>query len=220
MMNRRSFGQLLLAISVTEWLRPSFASAETSGHRPLVLLLGDTCYRDAFAEGASAVLGTGATSATENLITPQNDIEALTQNLRKWHGGRLTFMGDDRDSLLVHMAIGRADARLLSSGHHRQSDEAASLHNFIPASPRWSCATGLGADLVAVGCRFVIRDSQIPGEQRVEGTGAANSPWSNILGRHLAGWASGLTVSLPLSRSPLANDFQPQAAVATLIADL
>jgi len=219
-MNRRSFGQLLLATSATGWLRPSFASAEISDRRPLAFLLGNTSHRDSFAEGVGEVLKLRAAWTIENLITPQNDIDALTQNLRKLHGGRLIFMGDDRDSLLVHMALGRVDARLLSSGHHRQSDEAASLHNFDPASPRWSCTTGLCADLVAVGCRFVIRDSQIPGEQRVEGTGAANSPWSNILGRHLAGLASGLPVPLPLSRPTLANDFQPQAAVATLIADL
>jgi hypothetical protein len=45
-------------------------------------------------------------------------------------------------------------------------------------------------------------------------------PWPNILSRRLASLAGGLPAPLPLPRLTVASGFPPEAAVATLIADL
>jgi hypothetical protein len=218
MINRRSFVHLFLAAASTVWLHPSAASALAPTHRPLVLLLGPTSRGQAFAEGFVDALAARAVWRAGPLASPQSDLDVLTCDLRQLHGSRLIYMGDDRDQLLVQLALSGLDARLLYSGHHRDVT-GTSLHSLQPTSRTWSCAAGLSDDLGTAGHAFVVRDSLMSSEIRGSGRGVAVTPWPTVLGRRLASLASGL----PIQVQPIgggAHRSRTSAAVATLIADL
>jgi hypothetical protein len=181
-------------------------------------LLGDSAHSEAFAQGICGVLA-GGEFRIEKLANPEYAAEGMTGQLRKLYGSRLIFIGDDRDHVLLDLAIGQLNARVLCSGHHRDG-EAGSLHHLCPTSPRWSAASAFSDDLTASGQGFLVRDELTAGERRCSGAAGALSSWSYLLGRRLAAMASGR--HLPASDVEAKGFVRPHtsAAVATLIADI
>jgi hypothetical protein len=218
MIDRRGFLRLSLASSAVACLHLAPLAVFAAIHRPIVLLLGNVPRRHGFVAGFSEAL-TGNEWHAKLLASPQHDLETLTRDLRGLRGSRLVYVGDDRDQVLLHLALAGLDARLLCSGHHGGSPGQASRHSLQPTTPAWSYGIGLRDDLTAAGHAFVIRDALFSGELSGLGRGSNQAPWPTVLGRRLATVASGfappaefLTASVVETRAP--------ATFATLIADL
>jgi hypothetical protein len=216
--DRRVFLRLSLASSAVACLHLPPMATFAAIHRPIVLLLGNVLARHSFVVGFSEALTANQWHA-KLLTSPQHDLEIWTRDLRGLRGSRLVYLGDDRDQLLLQLALAGANARLLCSGHHGGSQGQASQHSLHPTTPAWSYGIGLRDDLTAAGHAFVIRDALIAGELRGLGRGSNEAPWPMVLGRRLATVASGVPLPAEFLTASVVGT-GPPATFATLIADL
>jgi hypothetical protein len=216
--DRRGFLRLSLASSVIAYLHLPPVAAFAAIHRPIVLLLGNVPQRHNFVVGFSEVLTANEWHA-KLLTSPQHHLETWTRDLRGLRGSRLVYLGDDRDQLLLQLALAGVNARLLCSGHHSGSPGQASKHSLQPTTPAWSYGIGFRDDLITAGHAFVIRDALIAGELRGPGRDSNAAPWPMVLGRRLAMAASGLPPQAEFLTASVVGTRAP-ATFATLIADL